>query len=139
MAAAEIATVRILIVDNHELARTSLALELNQYADLEVVGVGADGEMAVALTEQLQPDAVLMDLRMPVMDGLTASKHIKQRYPGVRIIAYTSMDDPQAEVMAQTAPIDQFCYKDIKAEALVDLICQVTGLCQSRNKNHQGG
>ena len=78
---------------------------------------------------------------MPVMDGLTASKHIKHRYPGVRIIAYSSMDDPQAEVMAQTAPIDQFRYKDIKAEALVDLICQVTGRCQARgkNKNHQGG
>ena len=55
MAAADIATVRILIVDNHELVRISLALELNQYADLEVVGVAADGEKAVALTEQLQP------------------------------------------------------------------------------------
>lgn len=125
MAAADIATVRILVVDNHELIRTSLAIELNQYTDLEVVGIAADGEKAVTLAQQLQPDVVIMDLRMPVMDGLTASKHIKQSCPNIKIIAYTSVNDPQAEVMAQTVPIDQFCYKDTKTEILVDSIRQV--------------
>jgi DNA-binding NarL/FixJ family response regulator len=136
MTAADVATVRVLIVDNHELIRASLAIELNQFADLEVVGVAADGEKAIALTQQLQPDVVLMDLRMPVMDGLTASKHIKHSYPNVRIIAYTSMNDPQTEVMAQTVPIDQFCYKDIETEALVDLIRQVAGWHQLGSQSH---
>lgn len=138
MAATDIATVRILIVDNHELIRTSLAIELSRYADLEVVGVAADGEKAIASTQQLQPDVIIMDLRMPVMDGLTASKHIKQEYPNIRIIAYTSVNDPQAEVMAQTVPVDQFCYKDVATETLVDLIRQVVGSQQPRSHNPRG-
>lgn len=125
MAVTDTATVRVLIVDNHELARSSLAVDLNRYVDMEVVGTAADGEQAIYLNSQLQPDVILMDLQMPVMDGLTASTHIKFSSPEVRIIAYTSLDDPQAEVMAQTAPIDSFCYKGIKTEALVTLIHKV--------------
>lgn len=125
MAVTDTATVRVLIVDNHELARTSLAVDLNRYVDMEVVGTAANGEQAIYLNSQLQPDVILMDLQMPVMDGLTASTHIKSSSPEVRIIAYTSLDDPQAEVMVQTAPIDRFCYKGIKTEALVELIHKV--------------
>lgn len=121
----DVKTVRILIVDNHELARTSLSLDLNRYNDVEVVGTAADGEQAVDLTKTLKPDVILMDLQMPVMDGLTAAGLIKTDFPDIGIIAYTSLADPQAEVMAQTAPIDRFCYKGIKTEELVELIRQV--------------
>ncbi len=138
MATTNTATTRILIVDNHELVRAALAIDLNRYTDLEIVGLAADGEQAIALTQQFLPDVILMDLQMPVMDGLTASKHIKHSHPNVRIIAYTSLDDPQVEVIAQTVPIDEFCYKDIKTQALVDLIHQVKGADQSRHQDYLG-
>lgn len=128
VAITDVAVVRVLIVDNHELIRASLMVDLSRYTDMNVVGAAADGEEAIALTEQLKPDVILMDLQMPVMDGLTASGHIKSEFPDIRIIAYTSLEDPQAEVMAQTAPIDCFCYKGIKTEELVELIRQVSQL-----------
>jgi two-component system, NarL family, vancomycin resistance associated response regulator VraR len=128
VAITDVATVRVLIVDNHELIRASLTVDLNRYANVDVVGAAADGEEAIRLTEELNPDVILMDLQMPVMDGLTASGHIKTDFPNIRIIAYTSLEDPQAEVMAQTAPIDRFCYKGVKTEELVELIHQVSQL-----------
>lgn len=124
MAASDTAAIQVLIVDNHELLRTTLAIDLNQYAGLEVVGLAANGEEAIAQTEALLPDVILMDLQMPVMDGFSASKHIKRDYPNIYIIAYTSLDDPQIEVIAQTVPVDQVCYKDTKTETLVELIRQ---------------
>jgi len=134
VAAVDTATIRVLIVDNHELLRTTLALDLNQYAGLEVVGLAANGEEAIAQTEALLPDVILMDLQMPVMDGFTASKQIKRDYPKVYIIAYTSLDDPQIEVIAQSVPVDQVCYKDTKTEVLVELIRQARDSQCSENQ-----
>ncbi len=134
MAAVDTATIRVLIVDNHELLRTTLAIDLNQYAGLEVVGLAANGEEAIAQTEALLPDVILMDLQMPVMDGFTASKQIKRDYPKIYIIAYTSLDDPQIEVIAQSVPVDQVCYKDTKTEVLVQLIRQARDSQCSENQ-----
>lgn len=126
-----ISKTRVLIVDNHELVRSFLTLSLGRYEDIEIVGAATDGEEAVSLAQELKPDVILMDLQMPVMDGLTASGHIKVASPTIQIIAYTSLDDPQLEVMAQTVPIDQFCYKDTKTEVLVDMIRQCKAAGQS--------
>lgn len=134
MAAVDTATIRVLIVDNHELLRTTLAIDLNQYAGLEVVGLAANGEEAIAQTEALLPDVILMDLQMPVMDGFTASKQIKRDYPKIYIIAYTSLDDPQIEVIAQSVPVDQVCYKDTTTEVLVQLIRQARDSQCSENQ-----
>jgi len=134
VAAVDTATIRVLIVDNHELLRTTLAIDLNQYAGLEVVGLAANGEEAIAQTEALLPDVILMDLQMPVMDGFTASKQIKRDYPKIYIIAYTSLDDPQIEVIAQSVPVDQVCYKDTKTEVLVQLIRQARDSQCSENQ-----
>lgn len=138
MAMADAATIRVLIVDNHELFRTALAVDLNQYSDLEVVGLAADGEQAIALAQQLLPDVILMDLQMPVMDGLTASRHIKSSYPNVKIFAYTSLDDPQAEVLVQTVPIDRFCHKETNTDLLVELIRQAMDFYQPEKKGYLG-
>jgi DNA-binding NarL/FixJ family response regulator len=136
MAATDITTIKVLIVDNHELVRTFLTVDLSRYTGLEVVGTAADGLQAITLTRQLKPDVILMDLQMPVMDGLTASGHIKVDFPDIKII--TSLDDPQTEVIAQSVPIDKFCYKDAKTEALVELIRQCKSLDQSQNYNGSG-
>jgi two-component system, NarL family, vancomycin resistance associated response regulator VraR len=114
--------IRVLVVDNQELVRVLLKVDLGRFADLTIVGTASNGREAVQLTHQLHPDVILMDLQMPVMDGLTASELIKQDFPGIQIIAYTSLSDPQVEVMAKTAPIDQFCYKDTVTEDLVKII-----------------
>jgi len=138
MAMTDAATIRVLIVDNHELFRTSLAIDLNQYPDLEVVGLAADGKQAIAMTQQLLPDVILMDLQMPVMDGLTASRHIKSSYPNVKIFAYTSLDDPQAEVLAQAVPVDRFCRKEIDTDLLVESIRQAKEFQPSEKKGYLG-
>jgi two-component system, NarL family, vancomycin resistance associated response regulator VraR len=117
-------TVRVLIVDNNELVRAFLKYALGRYADVQVVGVGINGVEAIALNQRLRPDVILMDLQMPIMDGLTASGQIKQEFPEVKIIAYTSMDEQQAEIPSESNWFDQFCYKDTKTEALVGLIRQ---------------
>jgi DNA-binding NarL/FixJ family response regulator len=113
---------KILIVDDNELIGLMLSLELEQYPDLQVIGMVGDGLSAIHRAKELEPDTIIMDLRMPLMDGLTAAQHIKRELPGVHIIIYTSVSDPQVEVMAKAVPIDEFCYKDTSAEVLAQLI-----------------
>ncbi len=113
---------KVLIVDNHELVRSFLTIDLQRYADIQVVGTAIDGQDAIAQTRQLRPDVILMDLQMPVMDGLTASRQIKAEFPNIKIIAYTSLDDPQTEVMSRSVAIDDFCYKDTETDTLVEMM-----------------
>jgi DNA-binding NarL/FixJ family response regulator len=115
---------RVLIVDDNELIRLMLKMQLEHYSDIEVVGIVADGATAIAAARQYQLDVILMDLSMPSVDGLTASRIIKQENSKIYTIAYTSFRDPQVEVMAQAAAIDYLCYKDTEVDVLVDLIRQ---------------
>jgi two-component system, NarL family, vancomycin resistance associated response regulator VraR len=117
-------TVKVLIVDNNEMVRAFLKYTLSRYADVQIVGMGVNGVEAIALNQRLEPDVILMDLQMPIMDGLTASVQIKQEFPEVKIIAFTSMDEQQAEIPTESGWFDQFCGKDTKAEALVSFIRQ---------------
>jgi DNA-binding NarL/FixJ family response regulator len=119
---------RVLVVDDHELTRFSLKLALQNQAGIELVGIGKNGQEAVDLAKRHCPDVIILDLQMPVMDGLSASTQIKSWSPQIRILAYSSLDDPQTEVMLQTAKIDAFCTKDT---AMKDLIEKVNELGQS--------
>lgn len=71
------------IVDDHELTRESLQNMLFDEPDIEIVGEAANGRQALSLCSRFRPDLILMDVRMPVMDGLAATKEIKQRYPEI--------------------------------------------------------
>jgi two-component system vancomycin resistance associated response regulator VraR len=119
---------RVLVVDDHELTRLSLSAILTQEKNLELVGVASNGQEAVDLTREYHPHAIVLDLQMPMMDGLTAATKIKQIDPNTRIIAYSSVSDPQVEVMVQTAPIDAFCRKETPAEKLIELIRELVEL-----------
>jgi DNA-binding NarL/FixJ family response regulator len=113
---------RVLVVDDHELTRLSLKLALQNQSNIELVGLASNGQEAVELVKRQHPDVIIIDLQMPVLDGLSASTQIKSFAPNIRIIAYSSVDDPQTEVMIQTANIDAFCKKDVATNELVALV-----------------
>jgi two-component system, NarL family, vancomycin resistance associated response regulator VraR len=115
---------RVLLVDNDELVRVMLKIDLQRHPDLTIVGVAVNGKEAVQLAETLQPTVIVMDLQMPVMDGLTAATLIKQAFPQIQIIAHTSLVDPQLDVMLELATVDRLCHKDAGADHLVAMIRQ---------------
>src|SRR4051794_2386279 len=90
---AQNAKIRVLLVDDNDVLRSGLVIFIDAFDDLELVGQGRTGVEAVDLCAQVQPDVVLMDLKMPIMDGVAATKIIGQRFPSVRVIALTSFDE----------------------------------------------
>jgi DNA-binding NarL/FixJ family response regulator len=113
---------RVLVVDDHELTRFSLKLALQNQKNIQLVGLASNGQEAIEMVERHHPDVIILDLQMPVMDGLSASTHIKNMEPKTQIIAYSSVEDPQVEVMTQTARIDAFCKKDAATQDLIALV-----------------
>ena len=93
---------RLLVVDDHEMLREAL-VELLRQAGFEIVGEAADGADAVALAKQLEPDVVLMDLRMPVLGGLDASRLIKDAYPDIQVVLLTAFESPALQQQAEEA------------------------------------
>lgn len=87
--------IRLLLVDDQDLFRQGLASLLSIEPDLEVVGQATNGNDAIALTRTLQPDVVLMDVRMPLCDGVQATREIHQHYPWMRILVLTTFDDDE--------------------------------------------
>ncbi|WP_028391090.1 response regulator [Bacillus cihuensis] len=83
----------ILIVDDHLHAREGIRMILENYNDFKIVGEAKNGQEAIMLTEELMPDIILMDIQMPVMDGLEATKIIKMKFPSVKIVMITVSDD----------------------------------------------
>ncbi|MEL6263206.1 MAG: response regulator transcription factor [Cyanobacteria bacterium J06626_6] len=87
--------IRILLVDDQAIFRQGLAALLNLESDFEVVGQATNGEMALAMTAQVQPDVVLMDVQMPVCNGVEATRAIAQRFPWIKILVLTTFDDDE--------------------------------------------
>ncbi|MFE1747452.1 response regulator transcription factor [Coleofasciculus sp. H7-2] len=116
---------RVLVVDDHELTRFSLKLAFQSQANIELVGLASNGQEAIEMVERHRPDVIILDLQMPVLDGLSASTQIKHIDPHTQIIAYSSVEDPQIEVMSQTARIDAFCKKDTATQELIALVTQL--------------
>jgi len=85
--------IRILLVDDHAILRDGLRALLSYYPDVEVVGEAEDGLQAIECVERLSPDIVLMDIAMPVMNGLEATRSIRQRYPETRVLILTQYED----------------------------------------------
>jgi NarL family two-component system response regulator LiaR len=85
--------IRVMIVDDHDMVRSGLGVFLDAFDDLELVGEAADGQEAIRLCAEAQPHVVLMDLVMPEMDGVEATRAIRQAYPDIQIIALTSFSE----------------------------------------------
>ena len=111
-------TIRIMIVDDHSVVRQGLRMFLRWDSDLEVVGEAQDGAEALRLARQLQPDVVLMDLLMPVMDGIAATTAIRQELPDTEVLALTSVLEDTLVVGAVRAGAIGYLLKDTQAPEL---------------------
>jgi len=112
----------VLLVDDHALLREGLAGLLNAQPDFEVVGEAANGQEAIARTGELMPDLVLMDVDMPVMDGLAATQAIKATLPYVTIVMLTVHDADEKLFGAIRAGAQGYLLKDIRATELVEAL-----------------
>jgi two-component system, NarL family, response regulator LiaR len=110
--------IRIVIADDHSVVRRGLRMFLKQDPELDVVGEAANGDEAVRLARQLQPDIVLMDLLMPVMDGIAATALIRRELPDTEVIALTSVLEDASVVGAVRAGAIGYLLKDTDADAL---------------------
>ena len=111
-------SIRILLVDDHAVVRQGLKMFLGLDPDLEVVGEAENGEEAIRLTRDLNPDVVLMDLLMPVMNGIDAITHIRRDFPDTEVIALTSVLEDEAVMKAMRAGAIGYLLKDTQAEEL---------------------
>jgi DNA-binding NarL/FixJ family response regulator len=107
---------RVLIADHRARSRSGMRALLDLQPEIEVVGEAADGREAVRLVEELRPDVVLMDAKMPVMDGLEATGHIKEKWPKARVVLLTIHPGYRAEALAAGA--DAFLVKGCPARDL---------------------
>jgi DNA-binding NarL/FixJ family response regulator len=116
------AKIRVLLVDDHGVVRKGLQMYLGLDPELEVVGEAVNGAEAVDIAERLRPDVILMDLIMPVMDGLIAIRQIKLTQPEVEIIALTSFLEDEKVYKAIHAGAMGYLLKDARAEELAAAI-----------------
>ncbi|MFW2339199.1 MAG: response regulator [Acidimicrobiia bacterium] len=115
-------TIRIVVCDDQDLVRDGLQAILSTAPGMEIVGEAADGETALELVEKLSPDVVLMDLRMPGMNGITATRKITNRFDGVKVLVLTTYDAPEWVEDAITAGAAGYLLKDSPRARLIDAI-----------------
>lgn len=111
-------TIRIAIVDDHDVVRQGLRMFLSLDPELEIIGEARNGAEAVTLARELHPDVVLMDLLMPVMDGITATTHILREAPGTEVLALTSVLEDASVTGAIRAGAIGYLLKNTQADEL---------------------
>ncbi|KQV65998.1 LuxR family transcriptional regulator [Nocardioides sp. Root122] len=114
--------IRVLLVDDDPLVRSALSLMLGGQTDIDVVGEAGDGQAGVELVDALQPDVVLMDIRMPVMDGLEATRRLHSRPAPPSVVVLTTFDADDHVVSAVAAGADGFLLKDTPPSDIVSAI-----------------
>jgi DNA-binding NarL/FixJ family response regulator len=150
--------IHILLAEDQTIVREGLKRLLDAQAGLQVIGEAEDGEQAIVQTEALHPDLVLMDVRMPVMDGVTATRLICDRFPTTKVLVLTTFDDDQYVEEAMQSGAIGYLLKDTPADDLADAIraaakgytqfapglfkktfSQAAGLRLTRTTHQQGG
>ncbi|MBY0404692.1 MAG: response regulator transcription factor [Cyanobacteria bacterium] len=114
--------IQVILVEDHELTRKGMVYLLSETEDIQVVGVAQDGQEAVEMLESIQPDIILMDIVLPILNGIEATKRIKAKYPEIKVIILTSYGDQEKVFSAFAAGAEGYCMKDIKEELLVQVI-----------------
>lgn len=116
------APIRVMLVDDHKVVRSGLTALLYAYDDFELVGEAEDGEEAVQRCAQVQPDVILMDLLMPRMDGPTATRAIRERYPNIQILVLTSFKEDNLVHDALQAGAVGYLLKNVTPDELANAI-----------------
>jgi DNA-binding NarL/FixJ family response regulator len=114
--------IRVVIADDHAVVRTGLAQLVETFDDVELVGAAANGEEAVALSGERAPDVVLMDLEMPVLDGIEATRRIREAHPDVAVVVLTSFSDRDRILAALDAGAAGYLLKDAEPAELAKAI-----------------
>jgi two-component system, NarL family, response regulator LiaR len=114
--------IRVLIADDHALVREGTRRMLEQEADMQVVGEAGDGEETVKLACELKPDVAIVDISMPKLDGIEATKQIKERCPSVTILILSAYDDDQFIFSLLEAGAAGYLLKSIRSRELVDAV-----------------
>ena len=114
--------IRVMLVDDHAMVRRGLATFLRVFDDLQLAGEAESGEAAIQLCAEVLPDVILMDMVLPMMDGATATRAIRQQYPQVQVLALTSFKESDLIKNALEAGAIGYLLKDISAEELAGAI-----------------
>jgi DNA-binding NarL/FixJ family response regulator len=117
---------RLAIVEDHELTRQSLQNMLADEDDIEIVGEAENGRQALLLCSRLRPDLILMDVRMPEMDGLTATREVKQRYPETSVMMLTMHENPDYLLEALKAGAAGYVLKDAPQVDIIEAVRRVS-------------
>lgn len=115
-------TIRVMIVDDHAVVRSGLGAFLKAFQDLELVGEAANGKQAIELCQQCRPHVILMDLMMPVLDGVEATRAIRQAHPQVQIIVLTSFEEDELVQRAMQAGAIGYLLKNVSHLQLAEAI-----------------
>lgn len=111
--------IKVALVDDQSLIREGLGMLLSFYDDIEIIGEASNGEEAIRLAGEKTPDVLLMDIRMPVMDGVEATKIIKEKYPAIKIIILTTFNEDAYIFEGLKNGADGYILKDIKSDEMV--------------------
>jgi two-component system, NarL family, nitrate/nitrite response regulator NarL len=114
--------IKVLLVDDHPIMRAGIQARLKAYDSIEVIAEAETGREALKLTEELSPDVVLMDLKMPEMDGLMATKTLLKRHPKLKVLIFTVNDDPQCVLEVLQSGASGYVLKDSKPNELFNAI-----------------
>jgi len=114
--------IRILIADDHSITRSGIKTLISVYDDLTLVGEAANGAEAITMCDEVSPDVILMDINMPVIDGIEATVKIREKYPNIKIIALTSYVDKKLVTSILKAGAISYIIKNISPDELVKTI-----------------
>lgn len=119
--------IRVLIVDDHEILRQGLVSVFEQDEEIGIIGAAGDGEEALNKAGKLKPDIILMDIRMPNVDGITAAGLIKNKYPDIKVIMLTAIEDESGIFKAIEAGIEGYVLKYAAASEIIKVVKLVAG------------
>jgi DNA-binding NarL/FixJ family response regulator len=119
--------IRVLIVDDHSVFRDGLKVAIDRENDMEVIGEAGSGQVAVALARELRPDVILMDVKMPVMDGAEATRLILSEMPGMKVLALSIYADDRYMENMMSAGALAYILKGCDSQELAGIIRRVAG------------